>query len=183
MLAKMNLARAIIVLSLLGSAVGGWLAWDLHTKRVDLEVALEDEVPQMCHDLLVESSKHTRLYKEYQNTGSGPQDNLKSYIVKQAVRENVFLGDVTLSNREDSLGRLNAVDKRVTIQPPPSMKGRGQDRTKIANFLYYLEQDSRRLRVTKVHLEPENRRLEEHEISNDRWLWEAEVTIRQKKSE
>ncbi len=180
MLKKVTLARWIILFSMIGAAALGWFGWNLRQERLALQDALATkEVEALSQGLLVKALQHSQLYREFENTGTGPQDNLASYIARRAADKDVRLGAVSLSNREESL--RGALDKKIRIEP---QLARGVERTQVANFLYYLEKDSRRLYVTSVKLEPEQKRLKEHEVPDaDRWLWEAEVTVRQKRDE
>ena len=172
----MNLARWIMLFSVLGSAYLGWQGWDYHTQRKQLELDLNGEVQDIAEQLMVLSVEHSSLYKELQSEGlAGPQATIKTYISKRAQLPDVRLGNVVVQPREQRL--KNATDIVSTIEP--AEKKRGVQRVSIANFLHFLEKDSHRVKVTRIKMVPDQR-LREHEISNDSWLWEAQVTTREK---
>lgn len=177
MFRSMNLARWIMVFSVLGSAWLGWQGWQYHTERKLLEDELETEVPRTAQNLMVLSVEHSSLYKELQGEGlAGPQATIKTYISKLAQKPDVRLGNVIVQPREQSM--KDAIDTVSTIEP--SDRKRGVQRTSIANFLHFLEKESNRVKVTKIKMVPEQR-IKEHEISNDLWTWEAQVTTREKR--
>lgn len=179
MLKNMTLARWIIVFSVIGSGVLAWYGWKLREDRLVLQEALETkEVESLAQGLLVKALQHTQLYKEYQNTGAGTQENLGSFIASKAGQPEVLLGNVRIDQKEEQL--RGAVDKKIRIERQNDV---GVQRLQIANFLYYLENDSRRLYVTSIELTPAEKRLKEHQVPNDLWLWEAEVTVRQKRED
>ena len=175
MFRSMNLARWIMLFSLAGSAYLGWQGWEFHTQRKQLELDLDGEVQDIAEQLMVLSVEHSSLYKELQSEGlAGPQATIKTYISKRAQLPDVRLGNVVVQPREQKL--KGATDVVSTIEPADK---RGAQRTSIANFLHFLEKDSHRVKVTRVKMVPDQR-LKEHEISNDMWLWEAQVTTREK---
>jgi len=53
-------------------------------------------------------------------------------------------------------------------------------RLRIANFLYTLEYDSRRVKVTDMKLEIAEKKPKPHEVPADEWFFDAEVTSRQR---
>ena len=52
-------------------------------------------------------------------------------------------------------------------------------RASIANFLFTLEQDSRRVKVTSIRIDP-FAKLKPGELGGDEWTFEAEITSRRK---
>ncbi len=174
---RLNLARWIMVLSVTGAIVLGYLGWNVHLDRIAMEEALVTEVPLLARGIQVLSMQHTKLYDQVRGDLLIGEANPESYIRARAQdNRDVKLGNVDISTREDPLGG-NIVDYRYTVKPAEA--DRGAERVKIANFLYKLEEDSHRMRVTSVKLEP-RQRIKEHEVSDDLWKWEVVVTSRQR---
>ena len=73
------------------------------------------------------------------------------------------------------------VDKVYRIKS--DARERSFQRPRIANFLYTLEFDSRRVKVTSLKLSPSNKRLKPGEIGDDLWTFEAALTVRSKTAE
>jgi hypothetical protein len=72
------------------------------------------------------------------------------------------------------------VDKKIRIKP--TSRDKVFQRSKIANFLYKLEADSRRIRVTDMVIELGGKsRVREHEIPEEgNWTYDVEITSRQR---
>ena len=143
--ANMNLARWIIVLSILASVgLGAW-GWTLHKERVVLEEALVASVPKKARDLQVLARRCSRLRSEFDREGLVAQTNPEEYIRSLAGNPDVALGGVDISGKTDS--RMKGVaDLKFTIKPQVAKTAHGRNR--IANFMWMLEQKSRRVRVT-----------------------------------
>jgi len=63
----------------------------------------------------------------------------------------------------------------------PLNKDASFGRIKLGNFFYSLESDSRRVKVTEIKIEMDNRKTKPHEKPNDKWTFDCKVTSRQKK--
>ena len=174
----MNLARWIIVLSVLGSIALGVTGYFLHEKRAALEAALNREVPAMARDTQVLARRNTYLLREINQEGLSGQSDPSSYIRVIASDENVLLGNVNIGKPTSSQPVPGIEDKSYSLRPQD--KDATFKRLNIANFLFLLEKNSRRMKVTSIRITPEEKSLKPHEISNDLWKWEAEVTSRQK---
>jgi len=174
----MNLARWIIVGSLVASAALGANGWRLHRDRVELEQALKVQVPKLAQDIQALSRKYSKLFKEAEREGLRGQDDPQSYIRGLAQDPNVSLGAVDIRPQSPTNPIKGVVDKRYVISPQDKNRGFSKDR--IANYMWLLEQQSRRVRVTNIRFEQEQK-LKPWEFGDDlRWKWEIEVTSRQK---
>ena len=183
LLEKMNLARWVILVSLVSSlGLGAWGA-TLHQERKDLEAALEVEVPKRAQNIQVLSLRHSELHKDYDREGLRGQSDADTYIRRLATDEDVVLGGVDIDVLPDRSPVKGVVDRKYRISPQDTgSRGRakvGFDRARIANYLWLLEQQSRRVRVTSIRLEPIER-TDPWVPANDRWSWDIEVTSRQK---
>ena len=183
LLANMNLARWVILASLLGSIGLGWWGWGLHSERVAIEEALELDVPRTAQNIQVLSMRHSKLDADVALEGLRGQDNPDTYIRRLATHQKVALGGVRINAMAERSPRKGVVDRKYSITPQEAKKtGRGAvgfDRARIANYLWLLEQQSRRVRVTNIRLDPVQK-TEPWIPTEDQWDWDIEVTSRQK---
>ena len=179
LLERMTLARWIIVISLLASIGLGIFGYSLHKRRAELETALASEVPKLALELQNYAKRHTVLTKQYEREGLQGQSDPVTYIRTIAAGQLVQIGDTQVDPPQESQPMPGVLDTRYTIKP--SNRDRGFGRSNIANFLFKLESESRRMRVTKLRMEPEAKNVKpENVLENDSWRWEAEVTSRTK---
>lgn len=177
---SMNLARVIIILSILGSIGLGWFSWKSSQGLTGMKDNLDYRVANLVKEIQTLAVRHTKLTKEYRNEDlKGGQANPDSYIRRIAAADKVEIGQVQVDPKKTTPAK-GVVDKRYRIRP--SQSDRDFPRYRIANFLYTLEQRSRRVRVTDVKIEAAQPRLKPHEVPNDRWKFDAEVTSRQAES-
>ena len=179
-LANMTLARWIIVVSLCASLGLGYYGYKLHARRVEIERALVSEVPAMALDLRTQARQYTVLSKQQGREGFA--DTVKdpaTYIRAIAANKEVQIGDITVDPPSDAENVKGVLDTRYGMKP--SSRDRGYPRLNIANFLFKLESESRRMRVTRLRMEPEAKSVRpETVLESDSWRWEAEVTTRTK---
>ncbi len=179
MLAKMTLARWIIVLSLLAAVGLGYYGYSMHARRLSLEDALTREVHEIALDLRNLARRHSVLTKQLDREGFKEQSDPATYIRAIAANAAVLMGDVTVAPPSEAEHIRGILDTRYTISS--SSFDRGYPRLNIANFLYKLESESRRMRVTRLRMDPEAKNLKpENVLDVDSWRWEVEVTSRTK---
>ncbi len=179
-LANMTLARWIIVVSLLASIGLGYYGYNLHTRRLELESALKTEVRAVALDLRTLARQYSVLSKQVDREGFS--ENVKdpaTYIRQIAAGKDVQIGDITVDPPSEAENIKGVLDTRYGMKP--SSRDRGYGRLNIANFLFKLESESRRMRVTRLRMEPEAKSVRpETVLESDSWRWEAEVTTRTK---
>ncbi len=157
----------------------GYYGYTLHARRVGLEDALSGEVRRVALDTRNKARRFTVLQKQSEREGLEGQSDPVSYIRRIAASSDVKLGDTTVDPPSEAENIKGVLDTRYSIKP--SSRDRGFPRLNIANFLYKLESESRRMRVTRVSMEPEAKSTKpELVLDNDSWRWEAEVTSRTK---
>jgi hypothetical protein len=174
---NMTMARWIIILSVIFSLALGGVGYWLHGERSRLQDELAARIPNTAFQMQVAARKHTQLYKEFEREGLKGQSNPDEYIRVKARDVNVQLGAVDSTAANPGSPAKGSVDRKYTIRPQDPKAGHNRDR--LANDMYLLEQESRRVKVTYIRLDP----LDKHEpweIGSDRWAWEIEVTSRQK---
>jgi hypothetical protein len=177
---SMNLARGIILGSLVLSLVLAVTGYRLHARRVALEVALASEVPAIARETQELSQRYSKLYDEAEMEGLKGQSDPQSYFRGIAADPKVSLGSLEITTPQPQRPSKGVVDIKYRITP--QVRDRGFDRKRLANFLWMIEERSRRVRVTQFSMTREGN-LKPWEYGNDRWKWDAEVTSRQKEAE
>ena len=176
----MNLARGVILASLLGSVVVGWIAFKEHAQMKELRDALASQVPTIVSDIQQLSEVHTKLTRDKDGDQFLRQATPELYIRGIGDKQHLSLGQLTLDPKRD-LSSKGIVDQKYRIVP--EKKDREYSRGQISEFLYYLEAESRRVKVTDVKIDLVDTRTKTHEVPRDAWTFEAEVTSRQKEGE
>jgi hypothetical protein len=177
LLESMNLARWVILVTLVASLVLAITGWRLQRKRSELELHLRTRVPAMSRDLQVLATQYSRMYKDAEREGLFGQKDPQLYIREIAANPNVAVGDVLIDAPAPQSIARGVEDRRYSIKPQSTSRGFTRDR--IANFMYLLEKSSSRIRVTRATIEREQT-LKEWEVGADSWKWSIEVTSRQK---
>ena len=179
-LAKLNLARVIILVSLAGTFFLGWAGWQSHGELSDLREALEYQAPKVVNDIQQAALRHTELTRSVEGDGLARVGSPQSYIRKCKDHRLVQVGDVDIDERTvENLPAKGIVDSMYTIKPVD--KKRAFTTSTIASFMYRLEADSRQVKVTDLTVEQVGRRLKPSEVPPDEWTWQAVITSRQKK--
>lgn len=172
----------MIVLLVLGSAYLGWMAYGqrqtLNTLRANL--AQGGLVPKT----VAEIQQSAELYTLYKDRGAsdallkGGEDML-SYINQIASHQHVNVGRVDIDPaRESDIGKdVSERTYRVTPNDQKATFGR----LNIANFLFKLEEDSPRVKVTQIEIKPkDNPKVGER--PQDEWQLKLSVSKRSRKA-
>lgn len=176
----MNLARGIILGSVVLSLVLAVTGYRLYRQRVALEVALAQEVPDLARETQVLSRRYSALYKQAELEGLKGQSDPYTYFRELAADSKVRLGSVEITQPPAQRPSKSVIDIKYRIVP--STRDRGASRKNLANYLWLIEDKSRRVRVTQFSMTREGN-LKPWEYGNDLWKWDIEVTSRQKESE
>jgi hypothetical protein len=178
-LASMNLARWIMVLGGLGSVALAANGWRLMNERERLEAALRPDglVERTSSNIQNLGKLCSKLQADADREGlSGAQAEPSVYFRDLAKDDKVRLGQVDIKTPTSQEVYPGTRDLTYQLQPQTD---RGAARDKIFNYMYLLEQRSRRVKVTQIRLTPEQR-LEPGDTGNDMWKWEIELTSRTK---
>lgn len=174
---NMNLARAIIVLTIPICLGLGYFGWDQSRKLEEAHDNLKVRLPKLATEVQQAATDHTNLTRAVRKDGlSQGNATPETYIRKIAAKERVEIGDVKINKRESRPSK-GVVDKKYEIRPSDTK--RRFSRVKISNFLYKLEEESSRVKVTHVKMETGQRGLKEEQVPDDKWTLLAEVTSRQ----
>lgn len=180
-----NFARFIILVCFIGALPLGWRAWEQYQANERMKQALSQggRIEELVTRIQESSRTYTQLMRDRRSEGLiGAQADVQSYIRGKAFGDRVELGEIQIDpSRPRSVGN-NMRDTNYAIRPMD--RDSSFQRVAIANFLFTLEHDSQRVRVTEVSIRHENKRLKPEEIpDSDRWTFEAQITTREKVDE
>jgi hypothetical protein len=175
---SMNLARGIILASLLGSVVLLWMGMRNASRLAELKRNYSTDVSKLAVQLAQLARKHSQLTDSLKGESLQGEADVQSYIYKVAGMDRVEVGNLDVNPLAPDPFAKGVVDKKENIRP--DNRERTFLRTTIANFLYTLEQQSRRVKVTMIKIENADKRVKPQEIPNDKWTFEAEITSRQR---
>ncbi len=177
-LRNMTFPRGVILVSLVASLGLGVLVFQRKTRLREIEGELLG-VPNLVKEIQQLGIEYTNLKQIASGEiVRGEQLDIETYIRQQAADKMVEIGqvDITPSAPRAFTG---GVEDRVFKIKPANTNQRYQ-RSRIGNFLYKLEADSRRVKVTNLKLTPANKRLKSGEVGDDLWTFEAAITVRTK---
>jgi hypothetical protein len=86
----------------------------------------------------------------------------------------VRLGVVDITAQSAQVVYKGTQDLQYNVKP---QSDRGAARDKLMNYMYLLEQRSRRVKVTHIQMNPEQK-LNPGDVGNDLWKWQIELTSR-----
>lgn len=172
-----NLARAIILFSLLGSGYLAWVDWKEYEEVKSLRTVFARQVGRVSGQIQEQAKLHSKLTRDVSGDGFIGKDNPESYIL--TIFEGLNMGPVTMFTTPRK--KRGYVDHTTKITP----RGEGKDKVAfdhytIANFLYSLEAGSRQIKVTQIALNLLNTRVENGEIPEDEWTFSVSATNRVK---
>jgi hypothetical protein len=172
--ANMNFPRWVIVIMLTSSAVLGWFVFDRKQRLSEVERELR-RVPQLVREIQELGLRLDELQQAERKEKFKVQDDPDTYIRSVAAHDAVRLGqiDITPSTKPSGPG---IEDRKFRIKPADRTSS--FRRVQVGNFLYQLEAETQRVRVTSLKLEPVQR-LKPGDTGNDLWTFEAEITSRQ----
>lgn len=177
---NMNLARAILLLALVGSMVLGYVGWRQQEVLAELTEANERLAPLTVAQIQQHSIEHTRLSRELTGDQWVKEASADSYVYRAG--DAVGMGDLVFgTSTADSGVARGIVDQRTRIQPKDAK--RQFDRHRIGQFLQRLEANSQRVRVTHAKLALIERVQNNSTPPADWWTYEAEITTRVREEE
>lgn len=175
--ANMNLARLIIVLSILGSGYLAWAGWTRYVEVKFLRGTFQRQVPSLCKEIQEHSLLNTELSKDIKGDLFIKEASLDSYVSKCAESRSAELGEVAM-NTGSRPERGGVIDNRVVVQP--NDRKRSYSHSQIAAFFYRLEADSNQIKVTDLTFQLNEKSIKPEDIPPDAWTFEATITNRVK---
>ena len=174
-LRNMNFPRAVIFVSFTASAVLGYFVYEKRSRLAEIE----RELYEVEHTLAKEIQQMGIELAQYQELGTGSttgaEFDFDPYIRSIAATETlVEIGEVEISPLRKNPSK-DVQDSIYKIKP--FNKNKRLTRSRIGNFLYKLEADSRRVKVTSLKLTP-FKKVKPGEVGEDVWTFEASITSR-----
>lgn len=173
--AQLNLARVIILLSVVGSAYLGWAAYEKHQEVSFLRSTFAVQVPKLAKEIQELSLLNSKLEKDIKGDQFISTDSPESYVRRCADNPSVAIGDV-VADPTSRPGPNGTTDNKITIRPSDSKKA--FTHSQIAAFLYRLEADSNQIKVTNLSYRLLGKGVKPDEIPKDEWTFEATITNR-----
>lgn len=175
---QMNFPRWVILIMLTASAVLAWFVSESSARLDEVELELK-QTPSLAQEIQKKALRLDALQSLADKEGMKGETNPELYIRKIAALPNVSIGQVNV-NPSRYTPFKGVDDFRYKVDP--TSKTDSFSRQKIGNFLYMLEAETRKMRVTSVEIDPANR-VRMGEIGGDRWTFEVQLTSRQKADE
>jgi hypothetical protein len=172
---RMSFPRAVILFCTLGSLALGTLVY-LRSRRLSEVEAELRRVPEIIKEMHTDAYRLEDLRRSASAEKFKAQSEPETYIRAIAVDGKINMGQIDISKQTKSPAKgIEDSIYKITAQTKTQRYTRGQ----IGNFLYRLEADSRRVRVTRIKLTPYEK-VAPGEIGKDQWVFEAELTTRTK---
>lgn len=180
MFQNLNFARVTMLVSLVGSLALAYIGWNQYQKLAELREDLDKRMPEQAKQLEAAARKHSQLAKNFDKENLKGEGNLMSYALKCAGDDNVEIGQIDPQPSVDkNTGTPGIEDEKLDIKPQDPK--RGFTRLRIANFLYRLEEQSRRVKVTDIEITPAGARVPRHELPEDLWTFSCQIMSRQRR--
>jgi len=176
---QMSFPRAVILFCTLGSLVLGYLVFQ-RSQRLD-EIQRELKlVENVLREIQVDATHLNDLQRVASNEKFKAQSEPETYIRNIAQDDMVNLGQLAVDKTTKPVSGINGVEDRIyRITPAPSVRATAHyQRVYLGNFMFKLETDSRRVKVTSIKLDPVDKRLKPGQISSDEWTFDIELTTR-----
>ncbi len=173
--ARMNFPRAVILFCTLGSLVMGVLVFQRHRRLSQVESELR-QVRTVLKEIQTDAYRLSDLQRFASAEKFKTQSEPETYIRNIAADDRIKVGQVEISQHTNTPSR--GIEDRI-FKIKPQSKSQKYHRSHVGNFLFKLESDSRRVRVTSIKLNPIEK-LDPGELGKDEWIFEAELTSRSK---
>jgi hypothetical protein len=173
---NMSLARIVILVCLLAAIPLGYLGVQASGRMAELDASLQD-TEKVVRSIQMGSIRLSQLQEQAQGEGIRGQDNVASYIRLIAQSDKVKVGQVDIKPKSKTTGE--AIEESYAIEPFDA--DRRFDRTRITNFLFKLEEDSRKVKLTSIEITPFDKKVRPHDELADSWRFKATLATRRKK--
>jgi len=190
---KMTAMKATILLCVIAAIVLGYFGFEQHKRVKSLQAALgldsSDKIipntpgliAQQAVSIQTEASRFTDLTKQLEGDDLRGDGSPQSYIRGVAGQPEIKLGFVKINPRKDH--QRAYTDDVYSIVPQAESGNRRNvksfQRTQLANFMYRLEEGSKRVKVTSFKIEtPKPIRPEDY--PGDLWAFSCAMTVRSK---
>ena len=177
---SLTFPRAMIIGSFLGSIVTGWLVYGKYQELQQLEIDVKN-APNRVESIQMKAVELDQLLSTLNREGLKGDivADMETYIREKANDPKINIGQVDLTPQ---ITDFDKTTEDIKYKIRPMEKTQRARRGSIANFLYKLEQDSRRVKVTSIKIDPYEK-LKPGELGGDTWTFEAEITSRRAKEQ
>ena len=170
---RMSFPRAVILFCSLGSLALGVLVYQRSQRLSDVQNELK-HVKDLVKDIQTDAYRLSELQKSASAEKFKAQSEPETYIRAIAGDGKINMGQLEITKSIKNFAR--GIDDNV-YKITPMTKTQRFSRGQIGNFLYKLEADSRRVKVTRLKLTPFEK-VSPGEVGKDQWQFEAELTTR-----
>ncbi len=173
---NMTLDRGIVLVSMPAIIALAVSAWIQANTLGELHGALDDEVPGLGREIQQLSLQHSALAAQIEGDELVAQENPNGYIRSIAARDMVEIVDVKITpggksnipGTLDNTYRITPADNTTTFR-----------RSRLANFLYKLEEESSQVKVTGITFDVAGKGLRPEDLPvEDLWTFKATLTSR-----
>jgi len=171
----MSFPRMVILVCSLGSLALGVLVY-LRMHRLSEVQSELARVPEVVKEIQSNAYRLSDLQTRASAEKFKGQEEPETYIRSTAGGPNINLGQVNISHSNKSPAR-GIEDTIYKIEP--QLKTQRFSLGQIGNFLYKLEFDSRRVKVTRIKIVPAEK-VAPGEVGKNQWVFDADLTTRTK---
>ncbi|MDF1837342.1 MAG: hypothetical protein P1V35_05700 [Planctomycetota bacterium] len=195
-LKKLSAMQYMIALCLVGACVLGWLGWQQHQRVGHLRDLLaidgsdnispskDSRLELQVEEIQTKARLYSDLHKQLEGEDLRVSEDSASYIRGIASNRQIALGSVAVNPSARGVKSLKGyTDRMYAILPKNLGSGKKKaptfQRTQIANFMFKLEEGSKRVKVTKFTIGTD-KPLKPEAIPDDKWTFRCSMTIRGK---
>jgi hypothetical protein len=181
-LKQMTFAQGMIIVCLLGSLALSPLLYGNYKAIGELTAAVAEggELSKLVARIQSNSLLYSQLYEQKSGEALQGQGRTTEYLLAIAGDDNVDLGRINLPRPQVNESGGGIVDETFTIKPDDPT--RAFDRVNIGNFLFTVENKTRRLRVTQFSMDALNatgkQKVRPEDLPSDKWTFSCRVTSR-----
>ena len=181
---QISFAQSMIIVCLLGSFTLGPFLYGNHKAINELTEAVAEggELSRIVARIQSNSLLYTQLHAQKSGETLQGQDQTTAYIMRIAGDDNVEMGRFNFPKPQRSVSGGGIIDETFTIKPDDPR--RAFDRINVGNFLFSLEDRTRRLRVTQLSMDALNAagktNIPAEQLPSDKWTFTCKVTSRSK---
>jgi len=174
-LGRLSFPRLVILVCSLGSIALGVMVY-MRTQRLSDVKAELQRVPTLVKEIQSNAYRLSDLQSRANAEKFKGQTEPESYIRQIAGGPNINIGQVNISHTSKTPAR-GIEDTIYKIEP--QLKNQRFSLGQIGNFLYKLEAESRRVKVTRIKLVPAEK-VAPGEVGKNQWVFDADLTTRAK---
>lgn len=178
----MNLARAIILVAVLGSIALAYLNIGSREKLAFLQDSLKNDIPNTVENIQKLSQQYSKLVGLQDSELLKRTTSPEKYFDQMGGLPGANMGFLVYNPSKPTTYDTGIEDAAYRIKPRE--KEASYTRDQIAYFMWQLEANSNRLKITDIDIQLANRKgLKDEDVPEDLWTFSIETTTRQEQSE